>query len=56
MEKLQKQADNLDKEQIRNMMNAMGRKPSEEEVNRIISMTENARKKKEKSKKQKKKK
>ena len=34
-----------DKEQIRNMLSAMGRKPSEEQVNRFISMAKSSAKK-----------
>ena len=34
-----------DKEQIRNMLSALGKKPSEEQVNRFISMTKNSVKK-----------
>ena len=56
VEEFQKQTENLKKEEIRNMLNAMGRKPSEEEVNRIIGMAENMKKKKVKSSKTKKKK
>ena len=50
----QKQTKNLKKEEIKNMLSAMGRKPSEEEVNRIIGMAENMKKKKVKSPKKKK--
>jgi len=35
-----------DKEQVRNMLSALGQKPSEEKVNRIINMTKSAEKKK----------
>jgi hypothetical protein len=35
-----------DKEQVRNMLSALGQKPSEEKVNRFINMTKNAEKKK----------
>ena len=34
------------KEQVRNMLSALGQKPSEEKVNRIINMTKSAEKKK----------
>jgi uncharacterized protein YneF (UPF0154 family) len=47
MEKLQKQMEKPDKEQVRNMLSALGQKPSEAQVNRFISMTtENIKKKK----------
>ena len=42
----QKRTKDLKKDEIRNMLSAMGRKPSEEEVNRIIGMAENMKKKK----------
>jgi len=35
-----------DKKQVRNMLSALGRKPSEEQVNRFINMTKKAEKKK----------
>lgn len=38
--------EELDKDQVRNMLSAFGQKPSEEQVNRIVSMTENVKKKK----------
>jgi hypothetical protein len=34
-----------DKEQVRNMLSALGKKPSEEQVNRFISMTKSSAKK-----------
>ena len=35
-----------DKKQVRNMLSALGRKPSEEQVNRFINMSKKAEKKK----------
>jgi uncharacterized protein YneF (UPF0154 family) len=52
----QERTKDLKKDEIRNMLSAMGRKPSEEEVNRIIGMAENMKKKVEKEKKKPKKK
>ena len=34
-----------DKEQVRNMLSALGKKPSEEQVNRFINMTKSSAKK-----------
>ena len=34
-----------DKEQVRNMLSALGKKPSEEQVNRFISMAKSSAKK-----------
>ena len=42
---LQKQMEEPDKEQVRNMLSALGKKPSEEQVNRFISMAKNSAKK-----------
>ena len=39
MEEWQKQMEVPDKEQVRNMLSALGQKPSEEQVNRFINMT-----------------
>ncbi|CAI2196213.1 19378_t:CDS:2, partial [Funneliformis geosporum] len=39
MKELQKKMQEPDKEQVRNMLSALGKKPSEEQVNRFISMT-----------------
>ncbi|CAH1755697.1 7434_t:CDS:10 [Entrophospora sp. SA101] len=39
MKEWQKQMGEPDKEQVRNMLSALGQKPSEEKVNRIINMT-----------------
>jgi uncharacterized protein YneF (UPF0154 family) len=41
MKEWQKQMQEPDKEQVRNMLSALGKKPSEEQVNRFISMTKN---------------
>jgi len=46
MEKWQNKMEKPDKEQVRNMLSALGQKPSEAQVNRFISMTENLKKKK----------
>ena len=46
VKKWQKQMEKPDKEQVRNMLSALGQKPSEEKVNRIINMTKSAEKKK----------
>ena len=35
-----------DREQVRNMLSALGQKPSEEKVNRFINMTKNSVEKK----------
>jgi len=35
-----------DTDPVRNMLSAMGQKPSEEQVNRFINMAENVKKKK----------
>jgi len=51
--KVKKQMEELDKDQVRNMLSAFGQKPSEEQVNRIVSMTENVKKKKMKKAKKK---
>ena len=46
----QKQMEKPDKEQVRNMLSALGKKPSEEQVNRFINMTKSAEKKKKEQK------
>ncbi|MEG7978987.1 MAG: YneF family protein [Mollicutes bacterium UO1] len=56
MQKWQKQMEKPNKEQVRNMLSALGQKPSEEQVNRFINMTENLKKKKKPDKAPKKKK
>ncbi len=53
LQKLQEQMESFDKEQIRNTLASLGQKPSEEKINRIISMAESAKKKKEEQKGQK---
>ncbi|CAI2181146.1 8528_t:CDS:2 [Funneliformis geosporum] len=45
MKELQKKMQEPDKEQVRNMLSALGKKPSEEQVNRFISMTKSSAKK-----------
>ena len=45
----QKQMETPDKEQVKNMLSALGQKPSEEQVNRFINMTK-SRKEKDKNK------
>jgi uncharacterized protein YneF (UPF0154 family) len=47
IQKFQEQVESFSKEQIRNTLASLGQKPSEEQINRIIIMTENAKKKKE---------
>jgi uncharacterized protein YneF (UPF0154 family) len=42
----QKKMEKPDKEQVRNMLSALGKKPSEEQVNRFINMAKGAEKKK----------
>ena len=42
----QKKMEKPDKEQVRNMLSALGRKPSEEQVNRFINLTKERQKKK----------
>ena len=37
--------ENPDKEQVRNMLSALGKKPSEEQVNRFINMAKSSVKK-----------
>jgi len=46
IKKWQKKMETPDKKQVRNMLSALGRKPSEEQVNRFINMTKKAEKKK----------
>ena len=46
MKDLQKKMEKPDKEQVRNMLSALGQKPSEAQVNRFIGMAENIKKKK----------
>jgi len=41
----QKKMEEPDKEQVRNMLSALGKKPSEEQVNRFINMTKSSAKK-----------
>ena len=53
LQKLQEQVESFNKEQIRNTLASLGQKPSEEQINRIISMTESTKKKKEEQKGQK---
>jgi len=48
-----KQVESVDKEQIKNMLSAMGKKPSEEQVARIVAATENMKTKSPKEKKKK---
>jgi uncharacterized protein YneF (UPF0154 family) len=43
--KLQKQLDSVNKEQVKNMFSAFGRKPSEEQVNKMMKAVENMKKK-----------
>ena len=50
--KLQKQLDSVNKEQVKNMFSAFGRKPSEEQINKMMKTVEKM-KKKSKSKKKK---
>jgi len=40
-----KKMENPDKEQVRNMLSALGKKPSEEQVNRFINMAKSSVKK-----------
>jgi uncharacterized protein YneF (UPF0154 family) len=42
----QKKMEAPDKEQVRNMLAALGRKPSEEQVNRFINLTKERQEKK----------
>jgi uncharacterized protein YneF (UPF0154 family) len=42
----QKKMEKPDKEQVRNMLAALGRKPSEEQVNRFINLTKERQEKK----------
>ncbi|MDR1670844.1 MAG: YneF family protein [Spiroplasmataceae bacterium] len=41
----EKKMGNPDKEQVRNMLSALGQKPSEEQINRFINMTKKQDKK-----------
>jgi len=50
IQKFQEQVESFNKEQIRNTLASLGQKPSEEQINRIISMTKSAKKKKEEQK------
>ena len=45
MKEWQKKMEEPDKEQVRNMLSALGKKPSEEQVNRFINMAKNSAKK-----------
>jgi uncharacterized protein YneF (UPF0154 family) len=45
IKELQKKMEEPDKEQVRNMLSALGKKPSEEQVNRFINMAKNSAKK-----------
>lgn len=45
VEEWQKQMETPDKEQIKNMLSALGQKPSEEQVNRFINMTKGRKEK-----------
>ncbi|CAG8588305.1 10036_t:CDS:2 [Paraglomus occultum] len=56
VEEWQKQMEKPDKEQVRNMLSALGRKPSEEQVNRFINMAKERQAKKKLAKTPKKKK
>jgi uncharacterized protein YneF (UPF0154 family) len=56
MEEWKRQMETPDKEQIRNMLIAVGQKPSEEKVNRFINLTKVQQKKKKLAKKTSKKK
>jgi len=49
----QKEMKEPDKEQVRNMLSSLGRKPSEEQVNRFINMTKSSAKKNQNNSKQK---
>lgn len=49
----QKKMEEPDKEQVRNMLSALGRKPSEEQVNRFINMSKSPAKKTQNNSKQK---
>ncbi len=40
-----KKIEEPDKEQVRNMLSALGKKPSEEQVNRFINMAKNSKEK-----------
>ncbi|CAJ0748995.1 10396_t:CDS:2 [Entrophospora sp. SA101] len=46
LEPVKKQLENVDKDQVKNMLSAMGKKPSPEQVNRILSNVENMKTKK----------
>jgi uncharacterized protein YneF (UPF0154 family) len=46
IEKWQKKMETPDKEQVKNMLTALGRKPSEEQVNRFINLTKERQAKK----------
>ena len=56
LQKFQEQVESFSKEQIKNTLASLGKKPSEEQINRIISMTKSAKKKEEEQKDRKKKK
>ncbi|CFW93143.1 conserved protein of unknown function (UPF0154 domain) [endosymbiont DhMRE of Dentiscutata heterogama] len=45
IEEWKKKIETPDREQIRNMLTALGQKPSEEQINRFIRMTQNQCKK-----------
>ncbi|CAI2165513.1 2661_t:CDS:2 [Funneliformis geosporum] len=51
--KMQEQMESLDKDQIRSTLSSLGQRPSEEQINRIINLTESAKKKREELKVQK---
>lgn len=44
-QKMKKQLETLDKDQLRNMASAFGRKPSEEQLNKMMQSVENLKKK-----------
>ncbi|RHZ35195.1 YneF family protein [endosymbiont GvMRE of Glomus versiforme] len=49
--RLQKEIKSSEKDQIKYMLSALGQKPSEEKINRILSMSKKLEEKKRKSKK-----
>ena len=51
IEEWKKKIEEPDKEQARNMLSALGKKPSEEQLNRFINMTKSSKKANNKSKK-----
>jgi len=51
MKEWQKKMEEPDKEQVRNMLTALGKKPSEEQVNRFINMAKSSVKKGQKNSK-----